>query len=411
MKNLFKHSLLAIAVLLTLTFTQCNSKSAKKNPEEHKISSEDSLKKAHTDSVQAVIKAADKSLNDVARFMAGMGGDTASMLKGLIGTQAFADHKNFMDAAWNKLDSVQLTPERKWAAEELKEANTNGHDLWYPFSGPDYLNASILFPNAKNYYFTAVEPIGELPDFKSMKDADVKKYFTHVHNALKDVFEKSYFITSHMGGDMLHVKGVLPTVYIFMARNNNQIIGTKKVMINKQGQVVDYKASVLKDTSKGTIEGVRIDFLTIDKSDIHSFYYFRANIGDNDYNGLGGLKSTPEYSTFAKSLGKVNSYVKAASYLMHADDFSMIRDLTMAISDVLLQDDTGIAFRFFNKSEWKIQLYGKYGKPVKNFPWIKEKDLEMAYKTDSSVKPLPFHLGYHWATKEDNEILATRIKK
>ena len=89
----------------------------------------------------------------------------------------------------------------------------------------------------------------------------------------------------------------------------------------------------------------------------------------------------------------------------------MIRDLTLSISDALLQDDTGIPFSFFTNSDWKIQLYGKYVKPVKNFPWIHEKDLETAYKTDSSVKPLPFHLGYHWATKEDNELLATKVKK
>ncbi len=410
MKNQIKSNLL-LAAFVVLTLAACNSKNNKPKDDKPKMSAEDSIKKAHADSVQLVIKNADKNLNAVANFMAGMDADTASSLKDLSATDDFSAHKVFMDAAWRKMDSVQLTAEAKWAGEELKDANASGRDLWYPFSGPDFMNAAILFPSAPHYYFTAVEPIGELPDFKSMKAAEVKKYFNHVHVALKDVFEKSYFITSHMGGDMLHVKGVLPTVYIFMARNHNQILSTKRVMISKQGQIVDCKSAVLKDTSKGTIEGVRVDFLTPDKSEIHSFYYFKANIGDNDYNGMGGLKSTPEYIAFAKSLGRVNSYVKAASYLMHADDFSMIRDLTLSISDALLQDDTGIAFRFFNKSEWKIQLYGKYGKPVKNFPWIKEKDLETAYKTDSSVKPLPFHLGYHWATKEDNELLATRAKK
>lgn len=411
MKKLISKNLFIAIAVLAFIFTACNN-SNKPGPEEHKMTHEDSVKKAHTDSVETVIKKADRSYNDIANFMAGIDSDTSSVLKNLMKTEDFKQHKAFMDKAWHKLDSVQLQPMVKWASTELKSANESGRDLWYPFSGPDFLNARLLFPKAKNYYFVALEPIGEVVDVKSMNDARLKNYYNSIHKALSDIFERSYFITSFMGKQMIDVKGIIPVVFVFMAKTNCTVLSVKDVMINKQGVLEDYKSSTLKDTTKGTIKGVRIDFIANeDKSEIRSFYYFQTNVCDGPYPPYKGLKEFPEFTTYVHSLGRMNTYLKAASYCMHADDFSIIRDLTLSISDALFQDDTGISFRYFNKDEWKVQLYGKYERPIKNFPWIKEPDLEAAYKKDSLVKPLPFHLGYHVQTKVDNEMLFTRIKK
>src|ERR1039458_5319222 len=148
MKSLIKSNLLIAATIAVFVIAACNSKNSKPKDEKPKMSLEDSLKKAHADSVQVVIKKADRSLNDIAKFMAGMDDDTATVLKDLASKDNFIQHKTFMDAAWKKLDSVQLAPMAKWAGEELKNVNASNRDLWYPFSGPDRkstrLNSSHL---------------------------------------------------------------------------------------------------------------------------------------------------------------------------------------------------------------------------------------------------------------------------
>jgi len=46
----------------------------------------------------------------------------------------------------------------------------------------------------------------------------------------------------------------------------------------------------------------------------------------------------------------VTSYFKATSYMTHKAQFSMIRDQVLAKSDAILQDDSGIPYRFFQRS-------------------------------------------------------------
>jgi len=61
---------------------------------------------------------------------------------------------------------------------------------------------------------------------------------------------------------------------------------------------------------------------------------------------------------------------------------------------VILQDDSGIAFHYFDPLVWDIQLYGSYTKPIPLFEEFFEQDLYEAYQT-RKVKKLNFRIGYH----------------
>ena len=52
--------------------------------------------------------------------------------------------------------------------------------------------------------------------------------------------------------------------------------------------------------------------------------------------------------------------IKSASYLLHDAQFSKTRAMVLDSADVLVQDDTGIPYRFINQSPWQVKLYGKY---------------------------------------------------
>ncbi len=59
---------------------------------------------------------------------------------------------------------------------------------------------------------------------------------------------------------------------------------------------------------------------------------------------------------------------------------------------MVLQDDSGIAYKFFKKEAWDITLYGTYEKPINLFKDFYEPDLFEAFKKDA--KPLNYRIGY-----------------
>jgi hypothetical protein len=237
-----------------------------------------------------------------------------------------------------------------------------------------------------------------------------------VEKSLNDLFKKSYFITKNMIGHLQKTKvnGTVPLMCVFLERTGNTITNIKNVYIDSTGKEMDrpYKTVIIDASGYVTIKddsskkvagtpGVRIDFITAD-SKSKTVYYYQVNLEDRL------LKRNPGFVTYMKNMGSVNTYLKSASYLLHYNEFVIVRNLVFDKSECILQDDSGIAYDFFDKSKWNIQLYGSYIKPVSDFPHIKEPNLAKAYKSDSTVKPLPFTLGYHWGTKEVNMLRALR---
>ncbi len=91
---------------------------------------------------------------------------------------------------------------------------------------------------------------------------------------------------------------------------------------------------------------------------------------------------------------------------MHTSPFSNIRQMVLEKTPMLLQDDTGIAYRFFDKNLWDVYLYGGYAKPIPPFTGLFEKDLDSAYRdTVNLPRPLPFMVGYQWGKKGKTSIL------
>jgi hypothetical protein len=97
---------------------------------------------------------------------------------------------------------------------------------------------------------------------------------------------------------------------------------------------------------------------------------------------------------------------------MHGNNYSIIRNLILKNSKTVLQDDTGIAYRYFDKSKWNISLYGSYIKPVKDFgPGAYQTDLKTVYEQDSShIKKLSYSLGYHWQNQAGQNLMKAERK-
>ncbi|MFM9006370.1 MAG: hypothetical protein ACKOSR_12855, partial [Flavobacteriales bacterium] len=103
-----------------------------------------------------------------------------------------------------------------------------------------------------------------------------------------------------------------------------------------------------------------------------------------------------------------NSFVKSASYLMHYGSFTQIRDMVLDKSASLVEDDTGIPFKYFKQDIWNIQLFGDYEKPVSDFSEnLFQAELNKAYQDSTFYKgPIDFSLGYHWGSGNQNQMFS-----
>jgi hypothetical protein len=237
-----------------------------------------------------------------------------------------------------------------------------------------------------------------------MDDKARRQYFGSAFGALHNLFLQSYFITKEMMSDLRNASltGTTPVILIFMARTNNRIVSVKHIAVDADGRLVEVeeKAAAGDPTLKKS-RGVKIEFLPEGEKESRTLYYFAANLEDKE------LAKNPGFVKYLDSMGPITTYVKSASYLMHYKTFGTVRDACLKHSNFLLQDDSGIAYQFFDKKTWRIGLYGTYTTPIEEFRKQYEKDLAQAYR-QPGVKPLPFTLGYNTSTGGVNLLLAAR---
>lgn len=304
-----------------------------------------------------------------------------------------------MDSGFSYLDTSRLIKMSNWAETEI----TYRHDtsvLFYPFGGPDFLNANTFYPNASKYILIGLEPVGKLPDICNMTPSEVDEYLDDIWFSLSDIFRRSYFITGHMVDALKkeEVGGATPLISIFIKRRGYKVVSLDYIGIDNTG---NWQYSDSLKNKKSFASGVKIDFVPVNSNRIQTLFYIRANLSDE------GLKKNEPLRRYLYSLPIRHTYLKAASYLMHSKEFSQIRSLILDKSKSILQDDSGIAYRFFDKKYWDIKLYGKYQRPGKEFSWINEPDLAEAYHK-MPVKQVPFTLGYNWRTRAINLLYAVK---
>lgn len=347
----------------------------------------------------AVQKNYDRKFNDIARYLGGLELSQGAEIGGNDTASFFKEHKTEFNKRWTELDNNRLSKMRDFAKNELHKNIDPKLNLYYPFSGADFLHAYQFFPDAKKCLFIANETVGEVPDLQKMSEKQRMEYLKQVEVALQDIFKRSYFITKRMMNDIPAVKGVIPIYMVFLARTGNEVLNVELIDLVKEGKAIAR-------TGKATgAEGVRFTYRPNGKTDdIRTLEYFNCDASNT------GMAKKPQVIQYVKAFGKANVFFKAASYLMHWPFFSDFRDATLQIADGVVEDDTGIPFKYL-KNDFSYTLYGTYTHPVRDFgKGGYQADLAEAYKAGTHVKPLPFSLGYHWWDKQQNYMCFKRTK-
>ncbi len=364
------------------------------------------LDKERKDSVEAVIIpeiVINDTLNALANIMSGIA-DTSSIYKYVQNTSDFKSFSKNFDKRWRTYDSTRLMNLRKFKENEISKIVKPQSTLFYPFSGPDILHAQAFFPEADQYVMIGLEPVGSLPEFKKEETDSLDIYFGKVNTSLNAILKFSFFRTQSMKNDLKNaeVDGTLHLLFLFLKRTGNQFCSAKPVTVDTSG-TIQYVSSFLDlKKLKTNTRGVEIKFVDSEKN-LKTLYYFSLNASD------GGLKSNKGFMTYLNNLGTVNTYLKGASYLMHKNYFSMVRNVILDQSQHVVQDDSGIAFHYFLEDDhhWIYSFFGQYLKPIPMFSAFYQKDLDSLYK-QQGAKPIGFGIGYNFKDKNSNFMIASK---
>ncbi len=337
----------------------------------------------------------EKEINDIGLFIAGYYPSKDSKLWTLTQTNAWRKYKKEMERGWEKFEKHARVVS-SFARSEIPATYDTVSTLFYPFSGPDYLYANIFFPFVKKTILIGLEKPGSIPVFPEKNDS-LEKTLKLYKAAIEEVIQLSFFRTLDMNKELANqtIDGTTPILMLFLARSHMKMLSIEYYKLAPDGAL-----NFLEYNQRGKADVVVIKYISPNDHTERSLIYLSTNLADPAIK-----KNKPVYN-FLQNIDKpCITLVKSATYLMHKSYFSIVRNTCLNHSLLIVQDDSGIAFKFFDNKIWKLQGYGQYIRPIKLFEEFYEPDYAIFFKT-TKIKPLPFRIGY---SNPSNLLIAQKI--
>ena len=332
-----------------------------------------------------------ETANDVARFIAGLEPSADSPLAPLARDPMWKQHASALDSAWARLEEARLAKIRAWSAANLTQPQPA---VLYMFSGPDFLYVDAFFSDRTTYVMSGLEPIGQIPTIQSAPRGSLGSALGGLRASVGTALNYSFFITAHMKGSLAatRLNGVLPVLYLFLARSGKTIQDVTLLGVDKDGAVVPAG-------TKDATPGVKVTFVGREGK-VQTLYYFQTDLSDSGVKRSGFLK-------FCAQFEKADVFIKSASYLLHSGNFSAVRAFLIERAAAVVQDDSGIPVRHFTAQDWQLRPFGRYLGPIGVFPGMYQKGLSDVFRRSNPPR-LEFGVGYRWRPQESNLLLAVR---
>ncbi|HPV96814.1 MAG TPA: hypothetical protein PLZ78_03195 [Spirochaetota bacterium] len=346
--------------------------------------------------------------NDLALFLAGMPQRPESPFREPAATPQYARHVDTMNTFWERVRGENLGGISKWREAQLRGL-PGAKTAFYPFSGADLANLYTFYPEAQTYVMIALESAGPIPDPLLLSPAELGEGLSSIHRAIRSIASRNYFHSAVMQRELpnRYLPGTLPVLLIFASRLNLQITAVELIGIDKSGRVTPLDAFNSINGAPPNTRGARIQFTAPGDTAIRSLVYLDMRLSDSVLD-----PSSPE-GKFFERMGGFDTLIKSAVYLLHNKGFAGLCSYILEHSATVIQDDSGMPFRLFDRADWDARLFGTYTRPrrlkdLQNPP--NQPDLTLAYNRKS--EPLPFNFGYGVLTGKgkSNLLLAVRRK-
>lgn len=343
--------------------------------------------------------------NDLARLLAGLLPRDTLFWREAIRDSAWKRYAQGLEALWGARKKALYDSLRVWAARELEPYHTWKGTVFYPFSGADWPTIAYVYPQGQRYIFFGLEQEGDPHTLRLLAPGEIARNLQGAYSTLEDLLRLSFFKTKDMQEKLAHgkVRGLLPVFLALFARTGHVVYLVQHIYLREDGTLDTlslYKRKPPQSAWDNPITGLRFQ-VGLPEGPLQEVIYLSLNAANTGLEELQGSRA------FLSRLHPCVTLIKSASYLLFGPAFSEMRRLILTQSVAILEEDSGIPYRFFDSTAWRVQLYGVYHAPIPLFRSKFQADLWQAYRAQP-VKRLPFNIGYHIVPGQSNLIWAVR---
>ncbi len=289
------------------------------------------------------------------------------------------DNKKIADESWAVYQKDHGQAMTEWAKTEIKFSGAG--TVFYPFSGPDFVTVTQLYPDADRYVMVAMQAAGE-PALLAPKSPDRAQHFqTKFLREWKRFAYNAFFITAELEADRFaksaHI-GITTILITFALYSGYDVAELYPIVYDSaSGQFIKSAGPwtsvrlVLKKNGKT----VALDYVSLDLSDQNLL------VKESMRGWLSHMTQHP-------------MLIKAASHLLQDGNFIVLRDMIVKNAPMVVQDETGVDYAHLKKIG-SVALYGGFSLPFEQFSPHKQQSLAQAYRQSTDLKPMPFAFSYN----------------
>ena len=311
-----------------------------------------------------------------------------------------------LEKDWELLQRDKLRPIRAWMAERYDTLAGRQRLVFYPFGGPDIAFASAFYPNADTYVLVGLEDVGQLGWFGTLSEESTLQRLREWSNILRVSNRFGFFKTIDMRQQFTEERGIadmlmyylrqmgaeLLEAHLLVWEEGQRIQGAKLVdtVAGDEARVEMYEASQHRLVRRepgtpGRADGIKYVYRLPDGSE-KKVYYFRQDLSND------GFAGSP-FLAWMTAQGPFCSLNKAASYLMHSNNFGKVRSFMLDNTRFHIQDDTGPRYRELRTRGFNVDVHGRYSRIDPLFSMGPQPDLMDAY-AERPGPVIPFKIGY-----------------
>lgn len=349
--------------------------------------------------------ALDPYWNGLAQLLAGKVPQDTLYWRSALQDTSWKSYARGLEELWQRRKKALYDSLLPWAARELEPYHTWKGTVFYPFSGADWPTIFYIYPHGERYIFFGLEQEGDPHALRLLAPEEIAKSLAGTYATLSDLLRLSFFKTKEMQTQLAQgkVRGLLPVFLALFGRTGHQIYSVEHIFLTEAGQIDTLAATAKKPPQSAwdkVVTGLRFRIGLPDHPP-QEVIYLSLNAANE------GLRSQIGSYALLSRLRPCITLIKSASYLLFGPDFSVMRWLILSQSVAILQEDSGIPYRYFDSTSWRVRLYGVYTQPILIFRNKYQADLWQAYRT-YPVRPLPFNIGYHTVPGQSNLLWAAR---
>lgn len=335
------------------------------------------------------------ALMETARFLAGTDVAPESALFKASQTQNYIAYKAQVERLWSQYREKQMLQIETWRDKELAAVKTR--TLFYPFSGPDILNAMAFFPTAEEVLMFGLEKPGVVPDPRAVPAEQVHAGLWNITKALRTLLSLNLFRTSEMQVDLKadSYNSITGIMMFFLCRSGFEILDIRPVHMNKDAGFRDGLAPAPDD-----MPGIEFTFRKGPGAPVKMARYFSIDLSDKS------LEGKPGVTAHLRKYKQFNTFLKSASYLLSYAYFATVRNFILDRSQWVIQGDSGIPLKYFDQKQWDIAVYGHY-RVLEMFANRYQADLHKLVK-EQSKGPLPYSFDYGFVPRSSAILVARR---